>query len=138
MFVEKRIYVYINKENHLNLLTVVNHLQVNNEYSNEVLNVFLMLVQHNYSHVEQIFSRKGKIMKIKLSRKKDKLLQQEHLFVKVDLEQPIVNFDEFFLPVLVVMPIVVDNKNKVELNLYDYLKNYENDEEIQQMLSMDE
>jgi hypothetical protein len=37
---------------------VVNHLQVNIEYSNEVPNVFLMLVQHNYSHVEQIFSKR--------------------------------------------------------------------------------
>lgn len=36
---------------------VVNHLQVNSECSTEVLNVFLMLEQHNYSHVVQIFSR---------------------------------------------------------------------------------
>jgi hypothetical protein len=55
---KNEIYIYIKKENHLDLLMVVNHLQVNIEYSNEVPNVFLMLVQHNYSHVGQIFSKR--------------------------------------------------------------------------------
>jgi hypothetical protein len=40
--------------------------------------------------------------------------------------------------VLVVLPIVVDNMNEVELYLYDYWKNYENDEEMQLMLLRDE
>ena len=41
-----------NKDIHRDLSMVVNHWLMNNEHSNEVPNVFSMLEQHNYSHVE--------------------------------------------------------------------------------------